>query len=396
MKKLLLALALMLAVSLPLASCGAKEEKEYTPNAVPDMITDRAVEGRDYTIDDVRVAVADFKAQNGQITYMSYDESKVIYVKKDYSSKDLLIVSGYEANENGEVIVYTTKGKIVITGNEVYFNGLLYQTSRLPYIIEDTSLPMPMYYFKTSTHQAFEIYSDLMYSSYAKYSSIGIIGNYVLTDDTILAANTNNYGLITKGVTLSNGYRYNVQVYSKDNFTADVVIIDDPNATTLIKNVSLVVSYCDESTIHGYVDGEEKSISVNNSTLDIRPGDYISISLINDIPTGSITVLASPRNNIQTCTTYANHPNPTHTDLIVCAPADNIVNNFLYTTVFETAYLNKITADTDFYVFDLNQNTVIPGDITDIRIFTYYGYSADWVVVHSSAQTANTILICKQ
>ena len=74
MKKLLLALALVLAVSLPLASCGAKEEKEYTPNIVPDMITDRAVEGRDYTIDDVRVAVADYKAQNGQITYMSYDE----------------------------------------------------------------------------------------------------------------------------------------------------------------------------------------------------------------------------------------------------------------------------------------------------------------------------------
>ena len=74
MKRILFALALLLAVSLPLASCGAKEEKVHTPNAIPDMTTSRAVEGRDYTIDEVRVAVADYKAENGQVTYMSYDE----------------------------------------------------------------------------------------------------------------------------------------------------------------------------------------------------------------------------------------------------------------------------------------------------------------------------------
>ena len=74
MKKLLFVLALLLAVSLPLASCGGKEAPEGTPNDLGDVSLSRAVEGRDYVIDEVRVAVADYKAENGQVTYMSYPE----------------------------------------------------------------------------------------------------------------------------------------------------------------------------------------------------------------------------------------------------------------------------------------------------------------------------------
>lgn len=128
MKKLLLALALVLAVSLPLASCGAKEEKVHIPNAVPDMITDRAVEGRDYTIDDVRVAVADYKAQNGQVTYMSYDELRSLVRERRELGEEL----------NFRVTVkYTALRELVWAGVEMHLSFWSFEGGSQNYVYRD-------------------------------------------------------------------------------------------------------------------------------------------------------------------------------------------------------------------------------------------------------------------
>ncbi len=128
MKKILLALALVLAVSLPLASCGAKEEKEYTPNAVPNMITDRAVEGRDYTIDDVRVAVADHKTQNGQVIYMSYDDLRALIRERRELGEEI----------NFRVTVkYTALRELIWAGAEMHLSFWSFEGGSQSYVYRD-------------------------------------------------------------------------------------------------------------------------------------------------------------------------------------------------------------------------------------------------------------------
>lgn len=112
MKKRLITLALLLAVSLPLASCSAKEEKETIPNEAV-MTLDRAVEGRDYTVDDVCVAVADYKAQNGQVTYMSYDALRTLVREK----KEL----GEEIHFR-VTVKYTALRELAVAGAEMHLS----------------------------------------------------------------------------------------------------------------------------------------------------------------------------------------------------------------------------------------------------------------------------------
>ena len=128
MKKLLLSLVLLLAVSLPLASCGAKEEKVHTPNVVPDMITDRAVEGRDYTIDDVRVAVADFKAQNGQVTYMSYDELRALVRERKALGEEIHF---------RVTVKYTVLRELVWAGAEMHLSFWSFEGGSQSYVYRD-------------------------------------------------------------------------------------------------------------------------------------------------------------------------------------------------------------------------------------------------------------------
>ena len=128
MKRLLLTLALLLAVSLPLSSCGAKEEKEYTPNAVPDMITDRAVEGRDYTIDDVRVAVSDYKAQNGQITYMSYGELRSLVRERKALGEEIHF---------RVTVKYTALRELVWAGVEMHLSFWSFEGGSQSYVYRD-------------------------------------------------------------------------------------------------------------------------------------------------------------------------------------------------------------------------------------------------------------------
>lgn len=337
--------------------------------------------------------------------YMSYDGTNVIYIKKDYSAKDLLIMLGAEMTAE-ELIVRTTKGKILITAEIIYIDGTAYSAEHAFDLIlnQYADNPTPIYYYKTDTYQAFEEFINYEKASNQMiYSSAGIIGNYALTEDTLLASDCGNYGFHTSGIKLNHNMRYNATVYSKDGYTADVVIIDDPSAATIKRTEYIVVSEYDGSTLKGYIDGKPVSISANNLPLAIHPGDYASFTHINGRLISQPTIIASPTEYLSIQTMYASSTNTNASDLRLYAPVMNVVGNVLYNNVYnsstgiETMYLTRITDDTKIYVYDWEQNTVVPGDITDItRYYFYSGNAADWVTVHSQNQIASTIVICKQ
>ena len=75
-----LIILLMIAVTL-LSSCGNKEE-ESGVSTYETRSTVEAIQGKDYRIDDIIVAIADSPNQNGDVQYISYDELKVLLQTK--------------------------------------------------------------------------------------------------------------------------------------------------------------------------------------------------------------------------------------------------------------------------------------------------------------------------
>ena len=78
MTGMLLILTICFSV-LTFSSCGKKEEaiSRYETRQ-----TVKAIEGKDYRIDDIVVAIADNEGQNGDVQYVSYDELRSILETK--------------------------------------------------------------------------------------------------------------------------------------------------------------------------------------------------------------------------------------------------------------------------------------------------------------------------
>lgn len=320
---------------------------------------------------------------NGEscVAYMNSAGDEVVYLKKDYSTKDIVVVLGVEITEDGLFSVRTSKGVIKLDKEYVYVNSSICLPDNLTNISGD-----PYYYYQTENAHAFEeiCEPEEVYGQLRNY----LFAKYIITDKTNIIVKTDKYGVFTNNVKLEQQVYYSATVYSRDGVNVDVLLFDDPQGYMVSESAEMLVTDCSDGKISGYSEGKNISISVSDElSTDISAGDYIRFRYINERITeiyNNYNVMYHIKNE-----RYYSQGNPNSPNQAIVATVENIVNGVIYGYSHNGLYVNATDENTKVYLFDISENSLTK---TDIRELTFY----DWIFMRVIDGKTETVVIYRE
>ena len=336
----------------------------------------------------------DFYGGEKCVGYLDTETNTVKYVEK--VPKDVIFVEKCHYDEMDDKLEIRTQNGVIDISNARFVDfGVTYNKPADIFARLECEIP-GVYQISEYNDRKYIEPTMRIYEGSARYfAQTNTLGGYILGDDIEIVAWDGEEFI--ENITLTSGATYDIHVYSKDGTSADYIIINDYENRLSQQTVTMIVSSVTRDVenncwyIDGYKDSEEYRIKTEAwfSTLDeVKPGDVVKAS-IDDGEVINMELVAQARYH-EMMEERGPHS--------LFAPVRDVSENVLVmeSNMDGSRYIMVIDDRTDIYMYDWENDTVTPAEISDI-IFTYPSYVmggfCDWALVYTTGGiSANNLL----